>query len=479
MSTVRKIAKNTTVLFISQIITYVLGFFITMYTARYLGAGEFGILSLALSLTAIFGICADLGLGTYIVREIAKDKSLKEKYVSNTALMKVFLSILTFSLIFIVVNLIGYNDIIKIVAYIITLSAVINAFGTVFSSVFQANEKMEYISIGAILNSSLMFSGTIIGIYYGYDIFYFAMIYVIANSVNLIYILLMYIKTFSFPKIGIDFSLWKPTIKDAWPFGITNLSTTLYTYIDTILLSIFVSTEVVGWYSAAYRLMLIMLFVPNALNTAIFPVMSRFYVSSKDSLRLMYEKYFKYMLIIGIPIGFGTTILAEKIILLIFGSGYSQSIIALQILIWTMTFTFAGAAFVQLLQSINRQLLITKISIVSVIFNIVINLVLIPKFSYIGASIATVLTEILLVVYIFFISYKFDYGIPYKIIIKDLAKVLFAAVIMSMFLWYFNYLNLILLIIIGSLIYFIILYLIKSVDETDILIIKEILNINK
>src|SRR5665648_276735 len=113
MSAVRKIAKNTGVLFISQIITFILGFFITMYTARYLGVNGYGILALALSITGIFGICADLGLGTLMVRDISRNNFLADKYISNIALMKIFLSFLTFGLIALVVNIFGYNEVIK------------------------------------------------------------------------------------------------------------------------------------------------------------------------------------------------------------------------------------------------------------------------------------------------------------------------------------------------------------------------------
>ena len=478
MSTIQKIAKNTSVMFIAQIMTYGLGFFITMYTAQYLGAEGFGILSLALSITAIFGIIGDMGLGTLMVREIARDKTTSNKYISNIALIKVILSLLMFTLIALTVNIIGYNKLVSTVIYLITISVVINAFGGVLTAIFQASERMEYLSGSTILNSVFMFLGTMIGIYYKLNVLFFASLYIIANSLVLIYIIIVYIKKFDLPKIEIDTKFWKPTIKEAWPFGITSLSGMLYTYIDSIMLSIMQGNEVVGWYSAAYRLMLITLFIPNAINTAVFPVMSRLYNSSRDSLTLMYEKYFKYMLIIGIPMGFGTTLLSDKIILLIFGQGYTQSIPALQILIWTMVFTFTGAAFVQLLQSINKQLIITKISMLCVVINVILNLILIPKFSFIGASFATLITEIVLVGYVLLISYKLGYGISYKIVLKNLSKVLVATVVMSIFIWYLRSLSLFLLIFIGILIYFISLYLVKGIDEDDIFLIKEILNKN-
>ncbi len=476
MSTARRIAKNTTLMLTSQIVTYVLGFFITIYTARYLGVGNFGILSLALSITGIFVMFTDLGLGTLIVREIARDKSVADRYISNIALMKILLSILTLGMIVLTVKILGYNDAVKNVIYIITFSIMIGTFTGFLAAIFQANEKMVHILISNILTSVAMLVGTFIGIYYKLDLNFFAALYIIANTLIFAYIFIIYIRTFSLPKIEIDLSLWKPTLKEAWPFGITSLSAMLYTYIDSIMLSVMQGTEAVGLYSAAYRIMLIMLFIPNAVNLAIFPVMSQYYTSSKDSLKMVHERYFKYMILLGIPIGAGTTILADKIILMIFGQGFTQSIIVLQILIWTIVLTFAGASFVQLLQSTNKQLIITKISGICVAVNIVINLILIPKYSYIGASFATLITEILLVGYIILTSYKLGYGIDQRIVVNDLSKVLIATLIMSATVLYFNRLNLFILVILGTLVYFIIYYLVKGIDDEDIYLIKKILN---
>ena len=195
--------------------------------------------------------------------------------------------------------------------YIITLSVIINAFYGIFTSIFQATEQMEYLSLSNILNSVVLLSGTLIGIYFGFNILYFAGIYVLTSSVVFIYALIVYLWKFSDITLEIDLSFWKPTIKEAWPFGIIAISGMLYTYTDSIMLSIFKGTEAVGWYSAAYRLMYLVLLIPTTINTALFPVMSRLYSSSsKESLNLLYERYFKYMIIIAIPIGLGTTILA-------------------------------------------------------------------------------------------------------------------------------------------------------------------------
>ena len=151
MTSARKIAKNTSVLLISQIISYSLAFFYTIYTARYLGVGGFGIISLALAITGIFGILMDLGQTQLTVRESSRNKNLASKYLNNIITIKFILSFVTFGIIFLVVNLIGYPQQTSDVVYIITLSIIIGAFTGIFNSLFQAFEKMEYQSIGVII----------------------------------------------------------------------------------------------------------------------------------------------------------------------------------------------------------------------------------------------------------------------------------------------------------------------------------------
>ncbi len=477
MNTIQKIGKNVGVIFFAQILTYLLGFITVIYTARYLGANGFGSISLALSLSAIFGVVVDMGLSTLMVREISRNRLLANKYVSNTAVMKIFLAFITFGLLAVAVNIIGYTPLVRDIIYIITLSVIINAFYGIFTSIFQASERMEYLSLANILNSVVLLAGTVTVIHYGFSIIYLAFVYVFTSSLVFIYALVIYLWKFSDFKFELDLSFWKPTIKEAWPFGIITISGMLYTYTDSILLSIFKGTQAVGYYSAAYRLMYLVLFIPTTINTAVFPVMSRLYAdSSKESLNLLYERYFKYMIIIAIPVGLATTILAKRITLLIYGAGYTPSIESIQILIWAIVFTFAGAAYIQLLQSTNKQMIITKISIICLLMNIIINLILIPRYSFIGASIATFITEVILVGSVIFIVYRIGYGISYKIVLKDISKVLIASLIMLLFVWYFSSLNLIILVVSAAVIYLIVLYLVKGIDEVDISLVKKIRN---
>lgn len=180
------------------------------------------------------------------------------------------------------------------------------------------------------------------------------------------------------------------------------------------------------------------------------------------------------MMVLGIPLGIGTSLLAKPIILLLYGTEYYPSVITLQILVWAIVFTFAGASYIQLLQSTNKQLIITKISLACLVMNVILNLILIPSYSYVGASFATIATEAVLNGYIIYVTYKLGYGTSYKVVLKDLSKIFVATAVMTLFIWYFINLNFFLLVAAAIIIYFIVLYIVKGIDDVDMEILKRI-----
>lgn len=476
MKTVRRIAKNTSVLLIAQIISYVCTFFITMYLARYLGVEGFSVWSIALSITGIFGIFADLGLGTLMIREIARDKSITNKYISNTALMKVFLSFLTFGLIALTVNIFGYAEIVKNVTYILALSIVISAFIGVLTAVFQANEKMEYISISNILSSIIMVLGTVIMIYYKLNLIFFASLSVISSGLILVFIVTMYIWKFSLPKFEIDFSFWKSTLNEAWPFGIIAISTTLYVYIDSIMLSLMAGNDAVGIYNAAYKLIFVLLIIPSVFFTAMFPVMSQHFNSAKNLLKMEYETSFKYLCVFSIFIFTYGFVFADKMILSIFGNGYLQSIDVLQILMFSIPLIFLNALFGNILPAVNKQRVIMIVTVGTATFNVLLNIILIPKFSYIGASIAIVLTESLgfTIMFLFISKYYFKTSIK-----QNLVKPFLAGFIIFIIIYYLKIqFNWVLVSILGFFIYLLLLYSLQIIKKKDIGLFKGIISGN-
>ena len=452
-----------------------LGFFYLIFSARYLGPELFGLLTFALAFTGIFGLPLDLGLNNLATREVARDNSRANKYLSNITFIKVFLAVITAALIAVSVYSLGYSGDTIAVIYLLTLSTIFTAFTASFYAIFQSFEKMEYQSIGAILSSVLLLTGAVVLIARSAGVVAFASIYLISSAIVLGYSLFICVRKFHLFKVEIDWDFWRPTIKEALPFGLSGVFVTIYFWIDSLMLSLIQGNQAVGWYSAGYRLVFSLLFIPSVFSAAVFPAMSRFHISSQSSLQLMWKKYLRFMLILGIPIGVGTTLLAERIILLIFGEGYAPSVVVLQLLIWSMVFIFANAPFFRLFESTDKQIVVTKITGLMVIVNVAINLMLIPRFSYVGASIATLITEFVVVALSFVLAERNLYVIKKAELAKTALKVVSASAIMGLFIAYFQTYNLVLLIASAGLLYFGILYVVKGFEKEDIMLIKSIL----
>ena len=472
MTTVKTLAKNTTVLFIANIISYLLGFFTTLYTARYLGVEGFGIISLALSLTGIFGVFTDLGLATLTTREVSRDKPQANKYIGNTAVMKVFLAFLTFGLISLVVYILNYPQTVKDVVYLITLSVIFGAFTGIFNSIFQAFEKMEYMSLNIILNAVLMLAGVLTVIYYGLGIIALSSVYFISSGIILILTFFIYSWKFFLPKIHLDLNFWKPTIKEASFFGLSSILVVIYFYIDSVMLSVMVGNSAVGIYNAAYKLIFVLLFIPSVFVTSIFPVMSQHFESSKNLLKIEYEKSVKYLFAIAMFIFVYGFLFADKIILIIYGGSYNASIPTLQALIFVVPIIFITSLFGNILGAINRQRIVTIVAGANALLNITLNLILIPKFSYIGASVATVATEGLGFILMFIYISKYFFKIS---VTQNMLKTIFSSILVLIFVYYLKInVNWIIAAILGLFAYVALLYVMKIVTKEDIEIFKKL-----
>ena len=161
-------------------------------------------------------------------------------------------------------------------------------------------------------------------------------------------------------------------------------------------------------------------------------------------------------------------LLADKIILLIFGNQYQPAVVAFQILIWSAVFIFMGTPASSLLNSTNRQVELTKIVGVSLVLNIFLNLLLIPKYSYVGAGIATTISMLLILFGVLIRAVKIGYSTPVYKIFEPTLKVIISCLIMGAFVIYFKNINLFLLIPLSAMIYFTILYFFKGFDIKDI-----------
>jgi O-antigen/teichoic acid export membrane protein len=466
MTTTKRIAKNSIFIFLGDAIGHILQLILVVYLVRYLGAATFGKYAFAFAFTSLFMILSDLGLSEMSIREIARDTSKAGEYLTNISITKFILSLITIVLIVVTINLMHYPWDTILAVYIVGGATVFTSFTTSFRSVFRAFERMEYETITKIVERLLIFGSVLPVLFLGYGLIEVVSAMLIAQALIFLFTLVILIKKFTRPKLTFDFSLSKALIKEALPFGLAGVFALIYFQTDTVMLSVMKGDAVVGWYNAAYRLVMGLLFIPAALVGALYPVLSRYFTSSKDTLMLIYEKSFKFLLILAIPLGIGTTLLADRIIIFLYGEDFTPSIIALQILIWVASLLFIYRTGGYVLASINKQLVDARIAGTAALLNVGLNLLLIPMYSYVGAGIASIISQVFVLICGFSYLQKNGYGFKVsKIVLKPLC----AGGVMGLFIYGFRMMsiNLFIVVISAIVIYATCLYLLKAFDENE------------
>ncbi len=476
MSQVRTIFKNMSWLVVSQIIASICGFIWTIIIARYLGVSDYGILGFAISFTALLGVINDLGISTQVTRNISTDYESAPKYLGNTIPLKSIFGIGTFLLTLAILIIMKSDELTITVTLLFTIEGIIKSFTSLLYGSFQAYEKGKYQGISNTLLNLILLAFIFISIFTDIGILGITFSYLIANIITLAYTYLTLIRHITKPRFEFDKSFCKTVIIKSLPFAITGLLFSIYYSIDVVMLTQMVGNYATGIYNATYKLISVLTLFYGIYTAVIFPVMSKFYKNDEKLLLISFEKSIKYLMMIIIPLATATVVYSLDIIQLIYGHQYDAASSVLSIIIWTVCLLFISGACNTLLNASYKEMTVTKIYVIAVVFNIVLNFFMIPYLSYNGAAITTVLSDLLIVIIQCYVIYKMGHR-PNKKLYLDLGKIIVGSTILGFSLYLLN-LNMWIALPVGILIYFASIYLLRFFDSDDEYVIKEIIGRN-
>ena len=473
MSQVQTIFKNMSWLMISQIIASICGFIWTILMARYLGVSDYGVFGFAVSLTGILAITVDLGISTHIVRHVATDYESAPKYLGNAIPLKSIFSIGTLILTLIILILMKSNEVVITVTLLFTIEMIIKSYVNLFNGSFQAFEQGKYQGIGNTLLNIILLAFILITIYSDLGLYGIGVSYILANLIALIYVYYVFNKNIAKPKFELDIEFCNKITLFSIPFAITGFLYMIYYSIDMVMLTSMVGNYATGIYNATYKLISVLTLFYTVYTAVIFPVMSRFFKDDETMLLISFEKSIKYLMLVIIPLAVATVFYSTDIIHLIYGHEYDAASSVLSILIWTVCLLFISGACNTLLNASHKEVTVTKIYAVAAVFNIVLNLFMIPALSYNGAAITTVLSDILIVFIQAGVIYKLGHR-PNRKLYFDLIKIIIGSGILWAALYLLN-LNMWVALPVGIIIYLIVVWALKIFDSDDKYVINEIL----
>jgi len=470
MTIVRKIAYNTVVSTGARLIGVALSLISIGLIARYLGKDGFGSYSLVLAFLYTFDSLADLGLYSLMVREISKPGVDEKKVASNIFTIRMVALLVFIGIASIIVWFFPYTTEVKIGIMIAGVSFLFLSMGQVLMGIFQKYLRTDKSAIadiaGRVIQLVLIFACIKAGVG-----FYGVILALVASCFINFLLLFVFAKKYINFSLEFDFAYWKQIIKSAFPIAVSIVLTLIYFKIDSIFLSLPMINRYspspmadVGIYGIAYKILEGLIFFPAMFIGLIMPLLSNSALVDKEKFKNIFQKALDILIIFIVPMTIGLLMLSLPIVILVGGSDFSASALVLSILTPAIAFIFLGNLFGSTIIDLDKQKTAAWIYFIGMIFNIVVNLIFIPKYRYIGAAWVTTATEFLVTFFMLILIYKTINYLPKFRVIRPLI----AGGAMAGFIYLFNNWNIFLLVIGGLIVYSTALYLIGGIKKEEV-----------
>ncbi len=399
----RRYFANTGWMFFGQMFGLFLSFFIGVWVVRYLGPENYGVLSYALAFAGIFSFIAGLGVDNILNRELVKFPEKRDELMGTAFRLKLIGGFIAFAITVISVFIINPSTLIKFLVMIYSFTFIFQSLNIV-STFFQSRVEAKKNVRAQIISSSLTSILKIIIILSGLGVIWIMIAYAL-DSLWLVIILLI-----SYRRSSLKFRRWKfsgetarQILSSSWLMMLTTASVLVYMKIDQVIIRQMLDERAVGLYAAAIKLSEIWYFIPGIICVSLFPAIIN---SKKTDQKLYYsrlKRLYILVLVLSLIIAIIVSALAKPIIYLLFGVDYLESISVLRIYAWSTIGFFLGMVSSYYLLAENYMKIYFFSSFFVAVLNIVLNVLLIPKFGINGAAIATVVSySFLFLVLLFF-----------------------------------------------------------------------------
>ncbi|EGW39922.1 flippase [Desulfosporosinus sp. OT] len=447
----RLVLKNAAALSVASVLSKAISAIVGISVTRYLGPETFGEYSSALAFVSTFILFADFGLSNYMVQEGSRDESVLPLYLGNTLLFKGFTLLVIYALMLVLMHPAGYNQSIQSMVIVFGLASGLNALNSSVYNYFQAKQQMYNAAIYQFLYTFLIGALTILVVVKRGNVVMITVSQLVSAA---LISFMLYAHLRRNLRLKFDLRRLIEMTKRGLPFGVATIFLYIYFQIDALMLSLMRPTFEVGIYSAAYKLVAILLLIPGILTSVIYPILFQLGVDSKEKHRETIEKIFKVLSAVGIPGSVLLFVLANPLLTWLYNNRFPQSVPIMMLLSWFFAFECLSFSLGDVLTTTNRQWTRAKIQGGAALLNIVVNLYAIPRYGIYGASVATLITEL----YVFVMYYGIVRLRVYKIQIwRQLPVIVLASLAMGLTAYFLRHLHPLLSAFIAGILYLIIL----------------------
>ena len=459
----RRILANTSFLLGASIFNLIISLLTTTIVARSIGPDLYGRYTFGLNFILIFSVLSNFGLESLYIREAARDQA-NLALIGDIFRIKMFLAFATALATIGASYLLDYPVATLEVICILAIGQIFQILSESLLSVHRAMERMEIPALASILFRVISAAVIVASVYSGVGFYGVVSAYTASNV--LVFLWVAFITRLHIPvRLPPGFAQRAfVLIRRGAPFYQSALLAMFYTKISVILLAKFASESEMGFYMAGLTLVETLYFIPTAFITAVFPAFSRIYGKSSHLLQQSYGRIVKYLMILTAAIVVGTLFVTDEVIALIFGQQFMPAAPVLRILIFTWAFTFFSQVLSTLLFSIGKERIQVRLTVFACLTNLALTWVLLVQVGYLGAAVASVLTETLVVVATATVLWRLGYRIqPVRFVLQ----LTLALTVMAVAVWFLLEIHVVVAIMAGGGAFLLGLFVFRVFDETD------------
>lgn len=389
------IAANTVWLVTDKVVSFLAGFLVGAWVARYLGPEQFGVLNYAIAFVALFSPLSGLGLKDILIRDLVKNPDKKDELLGTAGFLQLAAGLVSLLLaislgFFLESNRPLIPVFIAILAFKLVTSSLSNTLDYWFQSQVDAKKSVWARNIALVL-----FALVRIGLI-AFQASAIAFVWAILGQSVLVVVLMVVIYWLSTGRIRswrFNISRGKYFLQASWPLLISGIAIIIYMKVDLIMLRNLASEKELGLYAAAVRFSELWYFLPTAVASSFFPAIIQSKVHKSDAVyRRRMQMFFDLMVGIAYLILLPTILLAPFLFQIIYGPEYLAAGSILRVHIWSFLFVSLGVARSRWLIAEDMIRFTMVATITGAVTNVFVNLWLIPELGGMGAAWATVIS---------------------------------------------------------------------------------------
>lgn len=400
----KKILRNIYLLSSGEIVSKAIAFLTVVYLARIISAEGFGILGFTSGFLSYFLLFVGFGLETYGMREAAlgrDDSDKMSRLVSGIVTLRLVLAAASYVLLIIAVVFINKPLLTK---YVLLVSG-LNFFpaALLLNWYYQGMERMKLVAARNIGMNVLVLTGTYLFVRTGDDLLLAVAIPVLSSVINSLFLLKHYSRRYSRIKLMTDYGYLRELVRASYPLFFSSLMISVYYNLDIVMLGYFRTDAETGIYNAAVKIFLLSTVPYQIILTSFFPSLSKNKPDGSSEFRLIISRYGVIMVGAGVVLSGIIFSFPSEILHIIFGESYLSAVGPLKILALNSLVVSVNIFFGNPLIAWGRQRAYAVTVTAGAVANIVLNILLIPEYSYIGASFATLLSETVVFCGVFYV----------------------------------------------------------------------------